>query len=70
MYVWQRKELRVNFADVWQGKELGSGVLKTSTTELRELKRKFRRGNGKVFVERVAEQRSCLSLLYEYGNYN
>ena len=23
--MWQRKELRVNFADVWQGKELGSG---------------------------------------------
>jgi len=23
LYVWQRKELRVNFADVWQGKELG-----------------------------------------------
>ena len=67
MYVWQRKELRVNFADVWQGKELG---LKTSTVERWELKRKFRRGNGEVFVERVAEQRSCLSLLYEYGNYN
>jgi len=25
LYVWQRKELRVDFADVWQGKELGSG---------------------------------------------
>jgi len=23
LYVWQGKELRVNFADVWQGKELG-----------------------------------------------
>jgi len=22
LYVWQRKELPVNFADVWQGKEL------------------------------------------------
>jgi hypothetical protein len=22
--VWQRKELQVDFADVWQGKELGS----------------------------------------------
>jgi len=70
LYVWQRKELRVNFADVWQGKELGSGVLKTSTMKLWELRVKFRRGNGEVFVERVAEQRSCLSLLDEYGNYN
>jgi len=70
LYVWQRKELRVNFADVWQGKELGSGVLKTSTTELWESTRKFRCGNGEVFVEMVDEQRSCLSLLYEYGNYN
>jgi hypothetical protein len=24
-YVWQGKELRVNFTDVWQAKELGSG---------------------------------------------
>jgi hypothetical protein len=60
----------MNFADVWQGKELGSGVLKTSTTELWEWKRKFGRGNGEVSVEMVAEQRSYLSLLYEYGNYN
>ena len=57
----------MNFADVWKGKELG---LKTSTMELWELTGKFRRGNGEAFVEKADEQRSCLSLLYEYGNYN
>ena len=54
MYVWQRKELRVNFADVWQGKELGSGGSEnvnhgTSGIEAKVSARKWRgiRGKGR-----------------------
>jgi hypothetical protein len=71
LYVWQRKGLRVNFADVWQQKELeASEGLKASRMELSELTGKFGRGIGKAFGEMVDERRSCLSLLYGYGNYN
>jgi len=56
---------------VWQGKELGSGGSENVNHGTLGIEAKVSaRGNGKVFVERVAEQRSCLSLLYEYGNYN
>ena len=67
LYVWQRKGLRdgefvcvagkglrVHFADVWQAKELGSvGRSESLTMELWELTRKFGRGIGGAFGERV-----------------
>jgi len=55
---------------VWQGKELGSGGSESINRGTLGIDGKSRRGSGEVFGEMVGEQRSCLSLLYEYDDYN
>jgi hypothetical protein len=70
-YVWQGKRLPAHLAYVWQGKELGR--LKVGRSECREVG-SWSGSAEKGVCERRAEwaegQRSWLSLLYGYGNFN